>query len=266
MRHRFLAAAFFLIPLAAHAQDGARDYCPERPGLNTPPCVIDKGHVSVETAIADWTLDNQPDSRTDTILVGDTKLRIGLTDTIEAQIGWTPYGHVRQRDKPSGTVSSEGAAGDVWLGAKINLMNPDGDKVSVALLPYVTVPVGRSPVGAGDWGAGVLLPLSFSLSDAVSLAATPEIDAAVDKDGKGRHLAYSATAGLAFKLTEAVTVTGETQILRDDDPSGRTTQAMAALSVGWMASRNLQFDVFGAVGLNRGAPDMELSAGISRRF
>lgn len=254
----------------AWAQDKAdakeRDYCPERPGLNTPPCIVDKGHVSVETALADWTLDDQPDQRTDTVLIGDTKLRIGLTDTIEAQIGWTPYGHVRQRDKTTGLVTGDGAVGDVTLGAKINLLNPDGDKTSVALLPYVSLPVGRSPVGAGDWGAGVLLPLSFALSDTMSLAATPELDAAVDQDGSGRHLAYSATAGLAFKLSKAVTLTGETQILRDDDPAGHTTQALAALSVGWMAAKHLQLDLFGAAGLNRDAPDVELYAGISRRF
>ncbi|THD37701.1 MAG: transporter [Sphingomonas sp.] len=263
---RLIYAFALLLPGVAHAQDKERDYCPERPGLNTPPCIVDKGHVSVETSVADWTLDDQPDSRTDTVLIGDTKLRIGLTDTIEAQIGWTPYGHVRQRDKTTGIVSNEGAIGDVSLSAKINLMDPDGDKTSIALLPYVTLPVGRSPVGAGDWGAGVLLPLSFSLSDTVSLAATPEVDAAVDQDGRGRHLAYSGTIGLAFKLSEAVTLTGETEVMRDDDPAGHTTQALTALSVGWMATKNLQFDVYGAAGLNKDAPDVELYAGISRRF
>ncbi|MDQ2878272.1 MAG: transporter [Pseudomonadota bacterium] len=263
---RFLLTAALLATLATPALAQDRDYCPERPGLNTPPCIIDKGHVSIETSIADWTLDDQPDSRTDTVLIGDTKLRIGVSDTIEAQIGWTPYGHVRQRDKTSGAVSSDGAVGDVSLGAKINLMNPGGDQASIAILPYVTLPVGRTPTGAGDWGAGVLLPLSFSLSDTVSLAATPEADAAVDQGGHGRHLAYSGTAGLGFKLTKALTLTGEGQVLRDDDPSGHTTQALAALSLGWMAAKTLQFDLFAAAGLNRDAPTLEIYGGISRRF
>jgi hypothetical protein len=258
------AAALVLAASPALAQE--RDYCPEQPGLNTPPCIIDKGHASLEVSFADWTLDDQPDSRTDTVLIGDAKLRIGLTDTIEAQIGWTPYGHIRTRDKASGAISSVGRVGDVTLGAKINFANPDGDKISVALLPYVSLPVGRTPLGAGDWSAGVLLPLSFSLSDAVSLAATPEIDAAVDGDGNGRHLAYSGTAGLAFRLSDAVTLTGEGQVLRDDDPSGHSTQTLAALSLGWMARKDLQLDLFGAAGLDHAAPDVEIYAGISRRF
>lgn len=265
MKGMFLLVAL-LAAVPAWAQEKERDYCPERPGLNTPPCIVDKGHVSVETALADWTLDDQSDQRTDTILIGDTKLRIGLTDTIEAQVGWTPYGHVRQRDKTTGLVDRADAVGDVTLGAKISLVNPDGDKMSVALLPYVSLPVGRSPVGAGDWGAGVLVPLNFSLTDKLSLAATPEVDAAVDEDGSGRHLAYSGTAGLAFKLSDAVTLTGEGQVLRGDDPSGHTTQALAALSLGWMVRKSLQLDLFGAAGLNRDAPDVEVYAGISRRF
>jgi hypothetical protein len=257
-----LGAAFVAVP--AFAQE--RDYCPERPGLDTPPCIIDKGHASLEVSFADWTLDDQPDSRTDSVLIGDAKLRIGLTDTIEAQVGWTPFGHVRERDKTSSAVSSANRVGDLTLGAKINLANPGGDGTSIAILPYVSLPVGRAPVGAGDWGAGVLMPLSFSLTKTISLAATPEIDAATDEDGNGRHLAYSGTAGLAFKLSDAVSLTGEGQVLRDDDPSGHTTQAIAALSLGWMARKNLQFDVYSGAGLNRDTPDMEVYAGISRRF
>ena len=86
---------------ASPAWAQARDYCPERPGLNTPPCIVDKGHASLEISLADWTLDDQPDSHTDAVLIGDAKLRIGMTDTIEAQIGWTPYGHLRTRERQS---------------------------------------------------------------------------------------------------------------------------------------------------------------------
>jgi hypothetical protein len=257
-----LGAVFAAVP--AFAQD--RDYCPERPGLDTPPCIIDKGHASLEVSLADWTLDDQADSRTDTLLIGDAKLRIGVTDTIEAQVGWTPFGHVRERDKANGAVTSANRVGDLTFGAKVNLANPGGDGTSVAILPFVSLPVGRAPVGAGDWGAGVLMPLSFSLTKTVSLAATPELDAATDEDGHGRHLAYSGTAGLAFKLSDTVSLTGEGQVLRDDDPSGHTTQATAALSLGWMARKNLQFDLYGGAGLNRETPDVELYAGISRRF
>lgn len=250
--------------LSAPALAQQRDYCPERPGLNTPPCIIDKGHVSVETSLADWTLAKQDGDRTDTVLIGDTKLRIGVADRIEAQIGWTPVGIVRERSM--GAVDRTTGVGDVTLGMKANLAHPGGDGFSIAVLPYVTLPVGRSRIGAGDWGTGALLPISFDLSDAVTLEATPEVDAAVDKDGDGRHLAYSATAGLAWQPVKAVTLTGEALVERDRDPAGHEMHALAALSIGVMARKGLQFDVLAAKGLNRNSPDVEVYGGVAARF
>ncbi|MDB5678316.1 transporter [Sphingomonas bacterium] len=263
MRYRLLAAALFVIP-AAHAQDKERDYCPARPGLGTPACTIDARHVSVETALADWTLDKQGGDRTDTVLIGDTLVRIGLSDTIEAQIGWTPIGYVR--DRSGGLVSRATRVGDVTLGLKANLANPDGSGFAVAVQPFVTLPVGRTPVGADDWGVGVVVPLTYDLSKKVNVQFVPEIDAAVDQDGRGRHFAASGVVGLAYAATDKLTVELEGQAIRDDDPSGKTTQALGSLSLAYMARDNMQFDVGGVAGLNHDAPDVELYAGISRRF
>ncbi|MEG3161277.1 transporter [Sphingomonas sp. LB2R24] len=251
-----------LYATSASAQD--REYCPERPGLDTPACTIAPGKISVETSIADWTRDDQPGSREDNILFGDTLVRVGVSDTIEARIGWAPFGHDRKRDSTG--VDTVNGVGDVSLGMKANLLNPDGSGVSVSVLPFVTLPVGRSSIGAGDWGAGFLVPLTYELSDTVSLDLTPEIDAAVDQDGNGRHLAYSSTAGLAFKVAKDFTLTGEVQALRDNDPDQHATQALAALSLAWMANDDLQFDILGAAGLNDDTPDTRVYAGISRRF
>lgn len=262
MRTILLAAALF-VPAVAHADD-ERDYCPARPGIGTPPCTMAPGRVSVETALGDWTLDKQGSDRTDTVLIGDTQVRIGLTDSIEAQIGWTPLGVVRERS--GGLVDRATRTGDVTLGFKANLANPDGKKLSVAVQPFVTLPVGRQPVGAGDWGAGVLLPISYELSDKVQLEFVPEVDAAVDQDGRGRHLAYSSVAGVGLAFGDTVNLEVEGEALRDDDPAGRTTQYLAAASLAWMARKNLQFDVGTVAGLNRDAPDFELYLGIAKRF
>jgi hypothetical protein len=257
-------AVLMLLPVAAQAED--RDYCPTRPGLGTTPCTISPKKVSVETAIADWTLEQDPSSRTDTVLIGDTLVRIGLSDSVEAQVGWTPYGHVRVRDKIAGTVDSVGRVGDVTLGFKANLRHPDGSGVSAAIQPFVSLPVGKPPVGAGTWGAGTVVPVTFDLSDKVNFATTTEADAAPNQSGHGRHFAASETLGLGYKLSKSVTATVEGQVLRDDDPAGKTTQALASLSLAWMANDDLQLDVGGVAGLDRDAPDCEFYLGVSKRF
>jgi len=258
------AVAAILIAMPAAAQDKLRDYCPTRPGLGTPACTIDPGHVSVETSFADWTLDKQGGDRTDTVLIGDTLVRIGLGDTIEAQIGWTPAGFVRERS--GGMVDRATRVGDARLGLKANLASPDGSGFSAAVQPFVTLPVGRQPVGAGDWGAGVVVPLTYDLSKTVNIQFVPELDAAVNESGQGRHVAASAVVGMSVELNEKLTVELENQVLRDDDPTGKTWQDSAALSFAYKAGDSLQFDVGGIAGLNRDTPDFELIAGVSRRF
>ncbi|MEP7007618.1 MAG: transporter [Sphingomonas bacterium] len=263
---RFALAAGLLLITTTPARAEERNYCPARPGLDTPACTIAPGRVSVETGLADWTLEQDSNQRTDTVLIGGTLVRIGVADNVEAQIGWTPYGHVRTRDKISGAVDSAGAFGDAMLGFKVNLHHPDGSGLSAAIQPFVTLPIGRSPLGAGDWGGGVVAPVDYAITDIFSLQFTPEVDTAVDQDGNGRHFAASGTIGLGMALSKKVSMTVEFQALRDADPSGKTWQAFESTSLGWMAKDNLQIDLGAVAGLNRDARDVELYVGVSRRF
>jgi len=260
----FAVITLLLLPSVAQAED--RGYCPTRPGLGTTPCTIEPGHVSLETALVDWTLEDDSAQRLDTLLIGDSFVRVGLTESIEAQFGWTPFGRVRSRDKLSGAIDAANRTGDITIGLKANLRHPDGAGFSIAVQPFVTIPVGRTPLGAGDWGAGVVVPVTFDLSETVNLATSTEIDAAVDADGHGRHFAASETIGLGIKLGTQLTASVEAQLLRDHDPAGFTTQGLASVSLAWMVRDNLQLDVGGVRGLNQDSPDFEFYLGVSRRF
>ncbi|WP_156678407.1 transporter [Sphingomonas profundi] len=250
---------------AAGAQE-LRDLCAQRPGLGTAPCTVDAGHLQIELGLGDWTLDRQPDTRTDTILAGDVLARYGLTGSLEAQVGWTAFGHVRERDRATGDVRRRARTGDVLLALKQSLASPDGSGFSVAALPFVTVPVGRAPVGAGDWGAGFLLPVSYEVSDAIQIQFTPEIDAAVDEDGNGRHLAFSGVIGATDKVSDAVSATLEYQALRDRDPGGHRTPQLVGLSAAWLARKQFQLDVGTNLRLNHAAADVEVYFGLTRKF
>ncbi len=258
----FLTLAF--VPTMASAEE--RDYCTDRPGIGTPACTMSPGRFSVEVGLGDWTLDKNADERDDTFLTGDVLVRYGIADHAEVQVGWTSLGFSRTRDRASGSVDHATATGDVTLALRRNLVNPDGSGLSVALMPYISLPTGRSPIGGGDWGAGVLMPLSYELSDKWSLVSTSEVDAAVDEDGNGRHLAFGEAAGLSMKIGDAVTATAEYQITADHDPQGHSVAHLSGLSVGWQPSDDLQLDMGANAGLDRDAPDVEIYFGVSRRF
>jgi len=250
----------------AMAEDKLRDLCAERPGLDTPACTVDPGHLQVEVGLGDWSLDKQAGSRTDTILLSDISARYGVGESTEIRLGWTAYGHVRTRDGATGAIDRISGTGDVTIGLKQNLSSPSGDGFSMALLPYATLPTGKNGIGAGDWGAGLLIPISFDLTDKLTLEATPELDAAVDGDGKGRHLAYGSAAGLGVKINEKWSMSVEGQLIRDRDPSGHSTQALAGAYVAWQPKGRLQLDGGVQAGLNHNSPDVEVYFGISEKF
>ncbi|HYJ84044.1 MAG TPA: transporter [Allosphingosinicella sp.] len=249
---------------AARAEE-PRDFCPDRPGLGTPACTIDPGLFDVELGIADWTLDKTPDARTDILEAGQLLVRIGLTESLEAQLGWTAFGHVRTRDRATGSVDKASGVGDVTFALRQNLMNPDGSGFSLAVMPFATLPAGGEAIGAGDWSAGLLVPLSYDLGGGAQLGLTAEIDAAADSDRDGRHLAYGGVAGVSLPLSESLGATFEIAATRDEDPSGHSTEWLAGLSAGWMANDDLQLDAGANIGLH-GAADVQLYFGVSRRF
>jgi len=248
----------------AQAQD-LREFCADRPGLGTPSCTVDAGHVVVEAGAADWTLERDSETRTDTLQAGDLLVRAGLTETLEAQIGWTAFGHVRERDA-TGAVTRTSGVGDIRVALRRNLANPDGSRFSVAVMPFATLPVGGAAIGAGDWGAGLIAPVHFDLTGKVGLSLTPQAEAAVDEDRHGRHLAYGAVVGLDRSLSDALSATLEFQLTRDDDPLESHSEALASLSFALQPNDDLQFDAGAVAGLNAQSPDVELYVGVARRF
>jgi hypothetical protein len=92
------------------------------------------GKVQGELGLGDWSREQDTESRIDTVNFGDALLRIGLTGSMEAQLGWTAFGHVRTRDRVTGAVEKESGIGDMRVALRQNLRNPDGSGFSIAVM------------------------------------------------------------------------------------------------------------------------------------
>ncbi|MEH3099059.1 transporter [Sphingomonas adhaesiva] len=252
-------------PSVAQERTDTRGYCAARPGMGTTPCTIAPGRLSVEIAGVDWERDRSAGQRTDSLLFGDAALRLGVTDTVEVLAQATPFGVLHTRDA-DGNRSTGRGSGDVTLGTKVNLKNPDGSGFSLSVLAFGTLPVGSKTFGAGDWAAGLLVPMSLSATDTISLQLTPEFDLAADSDGVGRHPAYNLIAGAGFSVADGVSITHELAVGRDMDPDGESTQAFYSTSLAWMPRDDLQLDAGTVIGLNDAAPDVRFYVGIARLF
>ena len=236
-------------------------FCPNRPSLGASGCTTLPGQVQVEMSGVDWTRDRKDGAQSDTLLYGDVVARIGVSRNAEVQIGWTPYGAVRTRALATGAASRIGGTGDVTLGFRGALSHPDGKGLSAAVQPYVTLPVGGQAIGAGDWSAGMVLPVYYEIDDRWSIDFTGQAAAKADQDRHGRHVDVSGVVGLGYALSDAVTAVAELSAERDDDPTGATTQTLAAVSLAWQPTKRTQIDLLLVGGLNDAAPDARVVLG-----
>ena len=77
----------------------------------------------------------------------DPTLKVGLTNTIDAELQITPYESFATKSA-AGRVSLSGV-GDPVGRMKINVLGDDQGAVSIALLPYIKFPTARYWLGNG---------------------------------------------------------------------------------------------------------------------
>lgn len=260
---RIFPAALLLVLLPVAAQAEERPFCADRPGFGTPACTLEPGRVMVELGLAGWDHSGDSAQVEDDLTYGNLLVRMGLDDSTELELGFDGYGTTRSRDRASGAISRQHGGGDVTMALRRSLSGPNGP---VALHAFVTAPTGRSGIGAGDWGAGVLMPIGLDLPQGFELDLTPELDAAVNDSGKGRHLAWGGVVGLGHALGPDLSLEGELAAWRHDEPAGHYTDVRSSVSLAWQAGKDWQVDIEADFGLTRAAPDHSLMVGLARRF
>lgn len=255
IRAAVLALAL-LAPVAASAED-LREFCANRPGKGSPACILDKGRWQLEGDLFDQT-SGHGDLATQ---IADLQLRYGLTRRSELEIGWSPF----LTDK-SGGATREGS-GDLILGVRWALTDPDGPGVAVALQPFASAPVGSHAFSKNGWAFGLTVPVAAPLNDTLSLAFSPTIALVPDLDGHGDHGAWSAALGIGESIGP-VSLGQELWGGVDDDPSGQSRQASFDLTAAWVPGKlpNTQFDAGYNFGLTHDTPKSEVYVGLAHRF
>ncbi len=129
----------------------------------------------------------------------DPTSKLGLTNTLDAEVQVTPYQQAMTR--AAGATMRVSGWGDTVVRLKANLLGDDGGAVAVALLPYVKIPTARSGLGNGSVEGGFILPVSFSAPAGFTVVVMPEIDALKDTAGAARHAAFDFLVNVSHPLT-----------------------------------------------------------------
>ncbi len=258
---RILLLAFTAFLAAGSARAGElRDFCAERPGKATPPCILDAGHLQLEMGLADAVFERGHGVHAETWSIAAAEARFGLSRRVEVEAAWTPL--IASHDRGAGHASG---VGDATLGLRTALTDPDAAGPAISLQGFVTAPTATRGMGAGGWTGGARLPVSIPLGPLGDLGLSPELDVVRDAAGGGTHLAWVGAAGVTHGFGPA-TLGAEVWGEVDDDPSGRAYQASADLTAAFAVGADAQLDAGVNLGLNRTTPDVEIYAGVARRF
>jgi hypothetical protein len=262
-----MRAGALLILLGMIAAPAAADeapICADRPGKATSACTVPKGHWQIETAIVDWTLQKTRDERDTSLVLGETTIKYGLTDTSDIELDVTPWEGSATR--LPGFHQSASGFGDVNVIYKQRVV-PADSPVQVIAMPFVKIPTTKHSLGNGKWEGGLLFPIAYAIpKSSFSIGLTPEVDWAADADGHGHHAAMEQVATIGWQATDKLNLSAEIWGQWDWDPSGTTHQYSADAAAAYLLNNDVQLDAGANFGLNRDTPDVELYAGISKRF
>ena len=242
-----------------------RAFCADRPGQATLPCTVDQGHFQLETAIADVTYDRSGGLVTDTYLLSDATLKLGLARRTDVEVSIAPYEAVRTYDPQSGSAQTLYGPSDLTLALKQNIFGDYRGPLAMAVEPFLTLPTGRSGIGDGGVEGGVLLPVAFGFKSAV-LNLNAELDFRRDATGHGVHPEKVEIINVAWSLPANLGLTTELYARERQDPTGVVTETSADLALALSIPKDLQLDVGMNFGLNPQTPAVEAYCGVSKRF
>lgn len=237
--------------------------CTDRPTKSNAACTVPEGMVQIESDLFFWNRITAGPARSDVLLYTNPTIKYGIGPNSDIQINIAPVVEVRTR--ANGQTVSQTGVGDLTVRFKQRLTDP-GDKVQVALLPFVKAPTAELGIGNGEWEGGLLVPVQVPVG-AATLTLVPQLNLLADAlSPDDRHLEFQGVVNLAFPIAPRTSVAVEAWTSQNWDPAGTVRQYSADAALIYLLNDELQLDIGGNFGLNQATPDLQVYAGISARF
>jgi hypothetical protein len=237
--------------------------CTDRPTKSTFACTVPKGMIQIESDVIFWSRSDTGGQRSDVLLYTNPTVKFGLTDSSDIQFNLAPLAEVRSRI--AGQTVTQRGVGDLTVRFKQRLTAP-GERVQIAIVPFVKVPTAGRGIGNGEWEGGLVTSVQVSLG-AATLTMAPQFALLADSlEPEDRHVEFQGLVNLAYPLAPRTTLAVELWTAQNWDPSGTVRQYSADAAISHLLNNDLQIDFGGNFGLNQATPDLQVYAGISARF
>jgi hypothetical protein len=212
---------------------------------------------------ASFTQNKRDGDKTEVLAIAPFNLKYGVGPDTDLQLLVSPY--VRAEARAGGVSSDAEGFGDVTLRLKHNFWGNDGGETAFAIMPFLTFPTADDDLGGSDSvEGGVILPLAVALSDSLGAGFMVQINALKDSnDDYAPEFVLSGT--LAADLSERIGAYVELYGARFDD-TGAKTAATFDFGFTYAVGPELQLDLGTNIGLNEDTDDLQVFAGLSRRW
>jgi hypothetical protein len=256
-RGRLAFALLLCVSLVGRAV--AAEIEPDRPELTESARLVPRGSLQLETGVV-FSGERRAGNASEHAFNIEADLRIGVTRQIEVDLEGEPFVRVRGPQDDTGF-------GDITVGLRYRFVEAFEDSLwppSLAVKPFVKLPVAGQPIGTGRLDFGFLVLASFDLPRDFEL----EVNIGAAAIGQTRPNGYLgqaiATASLSRDLMPALN--GFFEILfnsaeeRDDSALAINTGVIYRVTPRFAVDAGVQTSLLG-----RG-PDYVVRAGLSVRF
>jgi hypothetical protein len=181
----------------------------DRPDVTESPYTVDAGHFQYETDFVRLVKEKSDVQKTNTLLINQANLKIGLTGSTAIQIGFQTYGRQKETDLSSGSTQTTHGFGDVTLRIKQNLIGNNNGNFVLALLPYIKFPTSKYDENSRFEG-GFIVPMVYTLPGEWNLGFQVEVDRLKDLDQQAMHTEFLQTLTLSHQLVKNIDGIAET--------------------------------------------------------
>lgn len=241
-----------------------RAYNTDRPSKTDSPCTIDAGAFQIESDIANWTINIDDHTCTRTWIIGNTNLKVGLTNSMDLQVFPQFYVNKRTNGPRFGTPLEQNGFGDTTVRVKINLVGNDGGKLAVGFVSSLKIPTNTGETGNHVWEPGFGLPLNYSLQRGFTLFGQTRVDILNEGRSSNMRLQWQNPIGISRAIVGNLSAYLEFY----SAVSSGHDRWIATLDTGliYQAGPNFSVDINSFFGLTRGADDLNVFVGFARRF
>ncbi|MEO6003365.1 MAG: transporter [Opitutus sp.] len=248
-----------------------RELSTDRPDKTECPFTVDAGHIQIELDAAVYSRDHDTSDGADSVestwTFAATNLKVGLTNNSDVQFVFEPLVITKSDDhlvQPAQHERST-AFSDVTVRYKRNFWGNEGGPSTLAIMPFVKLPIHGHGIGSDAAEGGVILPYSHDLPNGWGLGVQTELDVNKNSSGHGYHAAYVNSITAGHPITDKLE--GYAELFSEHSAErGARWVGTADFGLTYSPTSDLQLDIGVNIGISPAATDVEFFTGLSRRF